>query len=57
MGLVLENSVDIIRVKDQRTNAEKSFTRSELEGSPAMKLDLSLTQPIILMPRRTDSAE
>lgn len=57
MGLVPENSVDIIKVKDQRTNAEKSFTRSELEGSPAVKLDLSLTQPIILMPRGTYSAD
>lgn len=57
MGLVPKGSVDIIRVKDQRTNAEKSFTRSELEGSPAMKLDLSLRKPIILMPRRTDSLE
>ncbi|KAL3499805.1 hypothetical protein ACH5RR_038898 [Cinchona calisaya] len=57
MGLVPRNSVDIIRVKDQKTNAEKSFTRSEIEGSPAVKLDLSLRKPIILMPRRTDSLD
>ena len=57
MGLVPSNSVDIVRVKDQKTNTEKSFTRSEIEGSPAVKFDLSLRKPIILMPRRTDSLE
>lgn len=57
MGLVPSNPIDIIRVKDQRTNTEKSFTRSEIEGSPAVKLDVSLRKPIILMPRRTDSPE
>lgn len=57
MGLVPNNSVDIIRVKDQQTNTETSFLRSELEGSPAVKLDLSLRKPIILMPRRTDSPD
>lgn len=44
-------------MKDQGTNLEKWFTRSEIEGSPALKLDLSLKKPIILMPRRTDSLE
>nr|XP_027080056.1 uncharacterized protein LOC113703042 isoform X2 [Coffea arabica] len=57
MGLVPSNSVDIVRVKDQKTNTEKSFTRSEIEGSPAVKFDLSLRKPIILMPRRTDSLD
>lgn len=57
MGLVPDSPKDIIKVKDQATNSEKWFTESELEGSPAVKLDLSLSKPIILMPRRTDSLE
>lgn len=57
MGLVPNKTDDVVEVKDQVTNAEKWFTKSELEGSPAVKLDLSLRKPIILMPRRTDSLE
>lgn len=57
MGLVPSNPKDVVRMKDQGTNLEKWFTRSEIEGSPALKLDLSLKKPIILMPRRTDSLE
>lgn len=55
LGLVPSSSMDIVKVKDRSTNTEKSFTKSEIEGSPAMKLDLSLNKPIIIMPRRTDS--
>lgn len=57
MGLVPTDSKDVIRVKDQVTNSEKWFTTSEIEGSPAVKLDLSLNKPIILMPKRTNSIE
>lgn len=57
MGLVPDSSNDVVRITDQVTNSEKWFTRSEVEGSPAFKLDLSLRKPIILMPRRTDSLE
>ncbi|XP_047340944.1 uncharacterized protein LOC124944671 [Impatiens glandulifera] len=57
MGLVPNNSRDVVRLRDQATNSEKWFTTSEIEGSPAMKLDLSLRKPIILMPRSTDSHE
>ncbi|CAI0538916.1 unnamed protein product [Linum tenue] len=57
MGLVPENSNSIVKLKDQVTNSEKWFMTSEIEGSPALKLDLSLRSPIILMPRRTDSAD
>lgn len=57
MGLVPNNSKDVVKVNDQVTNSEKWFTTSEIEGSPAVKLDLSLRKPIILMPRRTDSLE
>lgn len=57
MGLVPNTSVDVVKVKDQVTNLEKWVKTSEIEGSPAVKLDLSLRKPIILMPRRTDSLE
>jgi len=57
MGLIPNNSKNFVKLKDQVTNSEKWFTTSEIEGSPALKLDLSLRKPIILMPRRTDSPE
>ncbi|MFS8029949.1 putative vacuolar protein sorting-associated protein [Helianthus anomalus] len=57
MGLVPTNSVDVVKVKDHVTDSEKWVKTSEIEGSPAVKLDLSLRKPIILMPRRTDSLD
>lgn len=57
MGLVPNNSKAVVKLKDQVTNSERWFTTSEIEGSPALKLDLSLRKPIIVMPRRTDSLE
>ncbi|KAK4786568.1 hypothetical protein SAY86_010401 [Trapa natans] len=57
MGLVPSDSKDIVKLNDQATNTEKSFTASEIAGSPAMKLGLSLRSPIILMPRHTDSLD
>ncbi|TYI15495.1 hypothetical protein ES332_A08G190100v1 [Gossypium tomentosum] len=55
MGLVPKDSKSVVKLKDQGTNSEKWFTTSEIEGSPALRLDLSLRKPIILMPRKTDS--
>ncbi|MQL82370.1 hypothetical protein Taro_014851 [Colocasia esculenta] len=57
MGLAPSNSKGLVKLKDQVTDSEKWFTSSEIEGSPAVKLDLSLTKPIILMPRRTNSLD
>ncbi|KAL5551261.1 hypothetical protein UlMin_001437, partial [Ulmus minor] len=57
MGLVPNNSKGVVKLKDQLTNSEKWFTTSEIEGSPAIKLDVSLSKPIILMPRRSDSPD
>ncbi|PPR99880.1 hypothetical protein GOBAR_AA20786 [Gossypium barbadense] len=57
MGLVPNDSKDVVKLKDQVTDSEKWFTTSEIEGSPAIRLDLSLRKPIILMPRRTDSLD
>ncbi|KAI3453469.1 hypothetical protein Pfo_010132 [Paulownia fortunei] len=55
MGLVPNNSRDDIQIEDQVTNSEKWLTRSEIEGSPAVKLDFSLKKPIIVMPQKTNS--
>eukprot|EP01018_Ginkgo_biloba_P007485 Gb_23775 [translate_table: standard] len=55
MGLTPKDSNSVVKLKDRMTNSEKWFTESEIEGSPALKLDLSLNKPIIVMPRRTDS--
>ncbi|KAL8053513.1 hypothetical protein ABFS82_05G077000 [Erythranthe guttata] len=57
MGLVPSNSKDVIQIRDQMTNSGKWLTRSEIEGSPAFQLDLSLKKPIILMPQRTNSLD
>ncbi|XP_010540792.1 PREDICTED: uncharacterized protein LOC104814451 [Tarenaya hassleriana] len=57
MGLAPSNSTGVVKIKDQVTNSEKWFTTSEIEGSPAVKLDLSLKKPIIVMPRCTDSPD
>lgn len=57
MGLAPSTSDGVVKLRDQVTDSEKWFTTSEIDGSPAMKLDLSLTRPIIIMPRRTDSLE
>ncbi|PON47152.1 Vacuolar protein sorting-associated protein [Parasponia andersonii] len=57
MGLVPNDSKGVVKLKDQLTNSEKWFTTSEIEGSTAVKLDVSLRKPIILMPRRTDSLD
>ncbi|XP_050141691.1 uncharacterized protein LOC126617690 [Malus sylvestris] len=57
MGLVPNNSKGFVKLKDQVTNSEKLFTTSDFEGSPALKLDVSLRKPIILMPQKTDSPD
>ncbi|KAK7307747.1 hypothetical protein VNO77_41077 [Canavalia gladiata] len=57
MGLVPNSPKSVVKVTDQVTNSEKWFSASEIEGSPAVKFDLSLKKPIILMPRRTDSLD
>lgn len=57
MGLVPRDSKGVVQMKDQMTNSEKWFTTSEIEGSPALKLEVSLKKPIIVMPRHTDSPE
>ncbi|MED6185793.1 hypothetical protein PIB30_060531 [Stylosanthes scabra] len=57
MGLVPSSPKSVVKVTDQVTNSEKWFSAGEIEGSPAVKFDLSLKKPIILMPRRTDSLD
>ncbi|CAN6486849.1 unnamed protein product [Victoria cruziana] len=56
-GLVPTDPTTVIKLKDQVTNTEKWFTTTEIEGSPAIRFDLALKKPIILMPRGTNSHE
>ncbi|GER35434.1 pleckstrin homology (PH) domain-containing protein [Striga asiatica] len=57
MGLVPANNKDVVQIEDQVTNSQKWITRSEIEGSPAVKLNVSLKKPIIVMPQRTNSLD
>ena len=57
MGLGSTDSAAFVMLKDKMTDSEKWFTTAEIQGSPALKLDLSLSKPIILMPRGTYSLE
>ncbi|XP_042394059.1 uncharacterized protein LOC121984930 isoform X2 [Zingiber officinale] len=56
-GLVPTNDDAVVKMKDHVTESEKWVSESEVEGSPAVKLDLSLSRPIILMPRQTESMD
>jgi vacuolar protein sorting-associated protein 13A/C len=55
MGLVPQSSGYVMKLKDRATNYEKLFTQSQIEGSPSLKMDLALSNPIIIMPRATYS--
>lgn len=57
MGLVPKSSDGVVKLKDDVTNSEKWVSKTDMEGSPALKLDVSFSRPIIVMPRETDSAE
>ncbi|KAL6906369.1 hypothetical protein ACP4OV_003970 [Aristida adscensionis] len=55
MGLVPKSSDSVVKLKDNVTNSEKWVSKSDMEGSPALKLDVSFSRPIIVMPRETNS--
>ncbi|KAK3153327.1 hypothetical protein QOZ80_2BG0170820 [Eleusine coracana subsp. coracana] len=57
MGLVPRSSDGVVKLKDDVTNSEKWVSKTDIEGSPALKLDVSFTRPVIVMPRGTDSAD
>lgn len=57
MGLVPKSSDGVVKLKDDVTNSEKWVSKTDMEGSPALKLDVSFSRPIIVMPRETDSAD
>jgi vacuolar protein sorting-associated protein 13A/C len=58
MGLIPPSSGEVlVKLKDLVTDVEKLFTQLEIEGQPSLKIDLSLMQPIIIMPRSSDSTE
>ncbi|EPS74221.1 hypothetical protein M569_00532, partial [Genlisea aurea] len=57
MGLAPSNSKEVLQIKDHVSNSDKWITRSEIEGSPAVKLDFLLKNPIILMPKSSNSVD
>ncbi|KAH7316123.1 hypothetical protein KP509_21G079300 [Ceratopteris richardii] len=57
MGLTPQDPGYVVKIDNKVTDVEKLFTQSEVEGSPAIKLDLSLTKPILIMPRETKSKD
>ncbi|MCO5611230.1 hypothetical protein L7F22_065481 [Adiantum nelumboides] len=57
MGLAPQSPGYVVKIDNKVTDVEKFFTQSEVEGSPAIKLDISLTKPILLMPRETHSKD
>lgn len=57
MGLVPRNVDSIVKLNDNVTDSEKWISKTDIQGSPAFKLDLSLSRPIIVMPRSTNSLE
>ncbi|WVZ57683.1 hypothetical protein U9M48_008037 [Paspalum notatum var. saurae] len=57
MGLVPKSSDAVVKLKDNVTDSEKWVSKTDMEGSPALKLDVSFSRPIIVMPRETDSTD
>lgn len=47
----------VITVVDKVGGIEKLIQQSDIEGGPAIKLNLSLDTPIIIMPRNSESRE
>ncbi|KAI5072395.1 hypothetical protein GOP47_0012501 [Adiantum capillus-veneris] len=57
MALAPQNPGYVVKIDNKVTDVERFFTQSEVEGSPAIKLDISLTKPILIMPRETHSRD
>jgi vacuolar protein sorting-associated protein 13A/C len=57
LGLVPKSSDGVVKLKDNVTNSEKWVSKTDMEGSPALKLDVSFSRPIIVMPHDTNSHE
>ena len=57
MGLVPQSSGYVMKLKDRASDYENRFSQSDIQGQPSVKLDVSLSKPIIIMPRGTYSTE
>ncbi|KAG0604101.1 hypothetical protein M758_10G145000 [Ceratodon purpureus] len=57
MGLVPQSSGYMMKLKDRASDYEKLFSQSEIQGQPSIKLDISLSKPVIIMPRGTHSKD
>lgn len=57
VGLASPQATQVVTVVDKVGGTEKLIQQSDMEGSPAVKLDFSLDTPIIIMPRCSTSQE
>lgn len=57
VALATPRTTQVVTVVDNVGGTEKLIQQSDVEGSTAVKLDLSLDTPIIFMPRSSKSQE
>jgi len=57
VALATPQTTQVVTVVDKVGGTEKLIQQSDVEGSTAVKLDLSLDTPIIIMPRSSNSQE
>lgn len=57
VALATPQTTQVVTVVDNVGGMEKLIQQSDVEGSTAVKLDLSLDTPIIIMPRSSNSQE
>lgn len=57
VALATPQTTQVVTVVDNVGGTQKLIQQSDVEGSTAVKLDLSLDTPIIIMPRCSNSQE
>lgn len=57
MGLATPHSEEVIKLVDKVGGFEWLIQKDEMDGATALKLDLSLDTPIIVVPRDSLSKE
>ena len=57
MGLATPHTEEVIKLVDKVGGLEWLIKKYEIDGSSAIKLDLSLDTPIIIIPRNSMSKE
>lgn len=57
MGLATPHTEEVIKLVDKVGDLEWLIKKDEIDGASAIKLDLSLDTPIIIVPRNSTSKE